>query len=355
MEKTLGQIYHDAQWSQYDYENADKWCNEREAAGIAAVARHVFGELLAAHVAECHATDLEATVRKVLCNIKIGGIEFVERPKPVEPPQADADDWVYAEITNWHVLSNGVPTIETRDLKVLAEIIREAAERHYAKLVDEWKQIMNEQSDDIEKLTKERDASRAEVEKLKESLKLEETSCLGVLIKIGNLLQLPGPIVNPGKVLEEVERLVEQPTPPASTGNDELMLILEDVTANALRMKLTPGERGAMNDKIVAAIRPLFDALRRERDEAIKNLDEADVLSVERLVRAEAAESELAELRAACEWCVTTGCSPSTGKDGRWRSMFLPNDGIEAASMVDAILAAYRNTKAASAAEGAVK
>lgn len=177
MSKTLGQLYHDAQWPQYDYDKADKWRNEREAAGIAAVARHVVAELLAAHVAEFHAPQP-------------GPNAWASRPwemseKPVEsadvtkwkttdggklvpdPPKPEAGDWAMKAYVEAEEKYNAISAMNGADYAAAADAIREAAERHYGQMVESLDRQMKE-------LEQERDAARAEA-KLYES-ELEKTA-----------------------------------------------------------------------------------------------------------------------------------------------------------------------------------
>lgn len=423
MSKTLGQLYHDAQWPQYDYDKADKWRNEREAAGIAAVARHVVAELLAAHVAEFHAPQP-------------GPNAWASRPwemseKPVEsadvtkwkttdggklvpdPPKPEAGDWAMKAYVEAEEKYNAISAMNGADYAAAADAIREAAERHYSRLgsVEHAKRL----ADRLDVAEKERDAARAEHERLRKESEDQpryyidqkgklwyggrsvrsdnyhyreffgwtdprETILREIWIWARSDADKNWRVVSEEEAREHIAgHLPKWPridtTPPAATGEDELRDAVRDgLAASSWKTDLTTGTQDI--DAVMVCIRPLFDALRRERDEAKRQLAEAmepddiddDLKMVEDLLaqafvgkattiigkahlerwqknlsqakqRAESAEAALEEMRAAVDWS--------------WSSLHKQHF-IEKTHA--AILAAYRATKAATgAAEEAVK
>lgn len=117
-EKTLGQILYEAQWPKSSYGAVDKTSYIREAAGIAAVARHVASEMLAAHVAECH------TPRPRLPN---------EIPPSVDPPQPEAGDWANKVVdSGWRTGCE----LEKKIRDAVAELVAEVE-----RLTDDNKQL----------------------------------------------------------------------------------------------------------------------------------------------------------------------------------------------------------------------
>lgn len=171
MSKTLGQIYGDAIEEQKQQTAAKTW-GDRHAAGIAAVARHVVAEAIAAHVAECH-SPAKHDASDVFGPVKT-------RAAKTEPPQPEAGDWMSAAVAEFR---SRVFAWED-----LIRDCREAAERHYAdqaKVTDRLLQERNLAMRELSAAEKERDAALAECERLRSELATVDAT-------LGNCLSFDG-------------------------------------------------------------------------------------------------------------------------------------------------------------------
>lgn len=331
MSKTLGQILFEAKWGDKnlwsDHSDIEKEFREREAAGIAAVARHVFGEAMAKHVAECHAPKPGPNAwaarpwemsEKPVKSADVTKWKTTDGGKLVpDPPQPEAGDWAIeaAKLAARAIMT--ITGVGGQDYIAAAAIICDAAERHYGeKIMDLQMKLLEANNKLLEKvgtpsqvehakrlanrldaMEKERDAAREECERLK--------NLAEAIIKTSHDYRAITSSDYRG-MLEQIHKRphpATPPTPPAATGDDELREKVWLAIGNWLTYVPSRGIDGT-TDAVVKAIRPLFDAVRRERDEALKKTPCQRHVELAKLdeQRAEAAEAALGELRAACEW-----------------------------------------------------
>lgn len=324
-----------------------------DATAAEAVARHVFAEMMEKHLAECHASPVPIGTSNtgpiIACDVK------------PEPAKGDAD-WAMEAWNAAYKAYCESPACDDSDAIAAANAIREATERHYrakfetamnanGKLIQERDAARAALQASVAqgaemiaskgRLTKERDAARAECERLKQALEPEKAD----------------------------SRYRTAPPPAAVAGEDELIVAVERGIDGWTHMHW----RKQCRDTVLEEIRPLFDAIRRERDkwregalqeaqlreyqdkeirrwqqlssddywawqgDGTDNLESLTcnvrIMPQELLAivkRSEAAEAVLAELRSAIEWYRGGGLVPWAAIGG---------------SFPDGLLAAYRKNK----------
>lgn len=350
-EKTLGQVYSEAMDDAKDMRGVVTWA-DRYAAGIAAVCRHIIDEQMAKHEKECH--RLRPPVVKC---------DDDEPPKPEAASEGDwaMEAWLVA-CDKWRSTSSygesEKPERQHSDNIAAAKVIREAAERHYgtafrqevertaqaiqerdaaSERVKELELLLLNERQCIEESYRERDAALAECERLRAECTARSAS-LGMAITVAEALADERDATRPAAT-------PATPASPAATCDDELRKVVEAV----LHGYSVYGPTDFLSLKVIAAIRPLFDAVRAERDEAIKAVEcHKSYHDTEQAVkRAEAAEAErdklaaeLREVREACRWVDEN--SIWLGNTGRARWACGQQYGNE---LLNTILTAFRATK----------
>lgn len=276
-EKAYGNVYREA------YDSAVGTHKDAIADGIAAVARHVFAEGMAAYLAE--------------------------QDKQVEPPKPeaadDAGDWATVEARRqWS------DPRACKDEKDEARGYREAAERHYGEKIMELQMKLLEANnkllekvgtpsqlehakrlaDQLDAMEKELDAARAECERLKEKINTAEAN-----------LQEYRELVPSDADLAKVTR---PPTAeecndgfkpaPAEAGEDELRRAIWATIRKRYPICHDDDVTGTTT-RLMDAILPMFYSVRAVNAGLQRFSDDAEHSACEWKQRAEAAESELAK------------------------------------------------------------
>lgn len=344
--KTLGQIMHEGKygetyWSMLSDSMRLEW--DRNAAGTAAVCRAV--------MAECDNEESGKSITSEELKAYLKPFADVVKKPPKPEAASEAGDWANKTMLRIDDRQHAAKCAgHAFRLNEGAAIIREAAERHYGPKYD----VLS--ASNI-KLAQERDAARAECERLRNAeWTAEKVAAFNALT--GDEVKAMGKAAKPAT-----------PAPQADAGDDELTFLV----LNAIRNSGCSIDGEA--DAVLTAVRPLFDAVRAERDEARKEVDrmtknymaaEAEVISMlpevnegkvnpgDTVKAAEAMKAErdklAAELKEVREACNRFSSACYVGSD-KW-SMTVSVVGEYKSDFINAILAAYRATKGKEQSDG---